>query len=169
MSESWRQHGIKLARSCSGRRYAVEPVGCRHAVSSGRIWTMVAQSRRPVRGLTFACSLLAMLAGAQSAPAAADGSEGTQFGRTEPCIVGHRFEPGPIVGGHYRQPTQAEFEARKRELLARSQGSGGRCSAPPLSSTTGASDAEVDRPRRDEPEQERACIRPENGGEFLSY
>jgi hypothetical protein len=67
---------------------------------------MVAQSRRPVRGLTFACSLLAMLAGAQSAPAAADGSEGTQFGRTEPCIVGHRFEPGPIVGGHYRQPTQ---------------------------------------------------------------
>jgi hypothetical protein len=102
---------------------------------------MVAQSRRPVRALTFACSLFAMLAWAQSAPpAAADGSEGTQFGRTEPCIVGHRFEPGPIVGGHYRQPTQAEFEARKRELLARSQGSGGRCSAPPLPSTAGASD-----------------------------
>ena len=104
---------------------------------------MVAQSRRPVRTLTFACSLFAMLVGTQSAPAATDGSEDTQFGGTEPCIVGYRFEPGPIVGGHYRQPTQAEFEARKRELLARSQGSGGRCSAPPLPSTAGASDAQI--------------------------
>ena len=104
---------------------------------------MVAQSRRPVRALTFACSLAAMLAWAQSAPAAADGSEGTQFGRTEPCIVGHRFEPGPIVGGHHRQPTQAEFEARKRELLARSLGSGGRCFAPPRPSTAGAFDPQA--------------------------
>jgi hypothetical protein len=106
---------------------------------------MVAQSRRPARALTLACSLLAMLAAAQSAPAAADGSEGTQFGRTEPCIVGHRFEPGPIVGGHNRQPTQAEYEARKRELLARIQGSGGHCSAPPLPSTAGASDGTLNR------------------------
>src|SRR5258708_23800053 len=98
---------------------------------------MVAQSRRPVRALTFACSLFAMLAGAQSAPVAADGSEGTQFGRTEPCIVGRRFEPGPIVGRHNRQPTQPEFEPRKRELLTRSHGSGGPSSTPPPPATSG--------------------------------
>ena len=26
------------------------------------------------------------------------------------CIVGHRFEPGPIVGWHNRQPTIREFQ-----------------------------------------------------------
>jgi hypothetical protein len=74
----------------------------------------------------------------QPAQAAADGREGAQFDRTEPCIAGHRFEPGPIVDGHYRQPTRAEFEARTRELLAISRRDRGRCSAPPLPPTAGA-------------------------------
>ena len=98
---------------------------------------MIARSRQIVTALTLACSLSAMLAVAQPGPAAADGIEGTQSGRTEPCIVGHRFEPGPIVEGHHRQPTRAEFEARMRELRAWSQRSAGSCSAPPLSSTAG--------------------------------
>ena len=89
---------------------------------------MVAPSKRIVVALTLACALSAMLAAVRPAPAAAGDGQGTQTGAAASCIVGHRFEPGPIVGGHNRQPTQAEFEARKRELLARSQGGGGRCS-----------------------------------------
>jgi hypothetical protein len=99
---------------------------------------MVALPKQLVRVLTLFCSLSAMLAVAEPASAAAD-DEGTRFGVTEPCIVGHRFERGPIVNGHYRQPTSAEFEARKRELLARTRRSAGRCSSPPLPSTAGAS------------------------------
>ena len=34
------------------------------------------------------------------------------------CVTGHRFEPGPIINGHNRQPTQAEIEERTRELWA---------------------------------------------------
>lgn len=48
---------------------------------------------------------------------------------TEPCVTGHRFELGPIVNGHRRQPTPGEFEARMRELRARSK----NCSAAPRS------------------------------------
>jgi hypothetical protein len=44
---------------------------------------------------------------------------------TRPRITGHRFEPGPIVNGHHRQPTSGEIEARTRELWTRSKtGSG---------------------------------------------
>src|ERR1700686_643741 len=93
---------------------------------------MVALSRRIVTALTLACGLSAVLAVAQPGPAAADGSAGTPSEGTGPCVVGHRFEPGPIVGGHYRQPTRAEFEARTRELRALSQRSAGSCSAPAL-------------------------------------
>jgi hypothetical protein len=39
-------------------------------------------------------------------------------GMEKACPAGPRFLPGPIVGGHNRQPTQAEFEARMRELQA---------------------------------------------------
>jgi hypothetical protein len=46
---------------------------------------------------------------------------------TTPCIIGHRFEPGPIVNGHHRQPTQSEVDARARELWARSKTSAGSC------------------------------------------
>ena len=32
------------------------------------------------------------------------------------CMVGHRFEPGPVVGGRNRQPTVREFQARMAQL-----------------------------------------------------
>jgi hypothetical protein len=44
----------------------------------------------------------------------------------KPCVTGHRFEPGPIVNGHARQPTPAEIEERTRELWA-SKASAGFC------------------------------------------
>ena len=37
----------------------------------------------------------------------------------QPVAVGHRFEPGPIVYGHHRQPTRNEIEERMHELAAR--------------------------------------------------
>lgn len=36
--------------------------------------------------------------------------------RTGSCATGHRFEPGPIVNGHHRQPTLGEVEARTQQL-----------------------------------------------------
>jgi hypothetical protein len=95
---------------------------------------MVALSPRIVTALTLACGLSAMLAIAQPGSAAADGGEGTQSEGAQPCIVGHRFEPGPIVDGHNRQPTPAEFEVRTRELRALTQRSSGSCFASPPSS-----------------------------------
>ena len=32
------------------------------------------------------------------------------------CIARTRFEPGPIVNGHHRQPTQQEVYLRMQEL-----------------------------------------------------
>jgi hypothetical protein len=96
---------------------------------------MIARSRQIVTALTLACSLAATLAVAQPSPAAADDGGGSQSEGTAPCVVGHRFEPGPIVAGHNRQPTPREFEERMRELQALSQRGTGSCSAPPLSST----------------------------------
>jgi hypothetical protein len=46
---------------------------------------------------------------------------------TKRCVTADRFEPGPIVNGHHRQPTQAEIEARTQELWARSKTSAGAC------------------------------------------
>jgi hypothetical protein len=96
---------------------------------------MIALWRRIVTALALSGGISAMLVVAQAAPAAGVDSEGPQSRRTEPCVVGHRFEPGPIVDGHYRQPTRTEFEARMQELYARSQGSTAPCPAPPLPST----------------------------------
>jgi hypothetical protein len=102
-------------RKCASPDHAagVVDVGMPSPVSSRRGRTMVAISRL-VKVLTLSCGLSAILD-----VAAADDMDGTQFGTTERCIVGHRFEPGPIVGGHSRQPTQAEFEARTREARSR--------------------------------------------------
>lgn len=50
---------------------------------------------------------------------------------TGTCIIGHRFEPGPIVNGHTRQPTAAEIESRTQQLLAWRQASAGACLAAP--------------------------------------
>jgi hypothetical protein len=43
----------------------------------------------------------------------------------------HRFEPGPIVNGHNRQPTPAEVESRTQQLLVWRHASAGACAAPP--------------------------------------
>jgi hypothetical protein len=98
---------------------------------------MVAPSSRIVAALTLAYGLSAILAVARPVSATADDREGMQSEGTAPCVVGHRFEPGPIVDGHYRQPTRAEFEARMLELKALSQKGAGSCAAPSLSSTAG--------------------------------
>jgi hypothetical protein len=50
---------------------------------------------------------------------------------TAPCVIGHRFEPGPIVNGHNRQPTPAEVEARTQQLRAWSTAGVGSCMAAP--------------------------------------
>jgi hypothetical protein len=64
-------------------------------------------------GLTFALALAAGLLGVVALippnPAAADSRTAVSD------ICGHKFEPGPIVDGHNRQPTPAEFEARIRQ------------------------------------------------------
>ena len=39
-------------------------------------------------------------------------------GMEKACPAEPHFLPGPIVNGHSRQPTPAEFEARMRELQA---------------------------------------------------
>jgi hypothetical protein len=93
---------------------------------------MVALSRRVVTALTLGCGLSAMLTITQPGWAATDIGEGAQSVGAVPCVIGHRFELGPIVGGHNRQPTPAEFEARTRELMAWSQRSAGSCSSPPF-------------------------------------
>jgi hypothetical protein len=46
--------------------------------------------------------------------------------RTAACATGHLFEPGPIANGRHRQPTQAEIEARTRDLWA-GKINGGSC------------------------------------------
>jgi hypothetical protein len=91
---------------------------------------MISPSRPAIMALIFACGLSAVLAVASPRPAAADDGAGAQPEATQPCIVGHRFEPGPIVDGHNRQPTRAEFEARMQELRALTQSSA-NCSAAP--------------------------------------
>jgi hypothetical protein len=95
---------------------------------------MVARARRIVAASTLACG--SMLAVALAGPAVAVDGAGTRTEMTRSCVVGYRFEPGPIVNGRNRQPTRAEFEARMRELRALSQTGAGPCSAPPRSDDT---------------------------------
>jgi hypothetical protein len=73
---------------------------------------------RTVIALSLACGLAAMPALAHPSLAAAYDNQGGQVEGPKPCVVGHRFEPGPIVESHHRQPTPGEFEARMRELQA---------------------------------------------------
>jgi hypothetical protein len=87
---------------------------------------MVVQSKRSGPVLTIACSLLLACTVVQPNAAAAIDSKGPQYAAGHVC--GHRFEPGPIVNGHYRQPTPAEFEARMRQLQALYRESAGFCS-----------------------------------------
>jgi hypothetical protein len=96
---------------------------------------MAALSRRiiPALALALACGLAATAADGRPGSSNAEDGEGTQSVIAQPCIVGHRFEPGPILDGHNRQPTRAEFEARTRQLRAFIES----CSTAPLSSKAG--------------------------------
>ena len=55
-------------------------------------------------------------------------------GKTALCIIEHRFEPGPIVNGHHRQPTFGEVEARTQQLRAFSKPNADFCLAAPSDS-----------------------------------
>jgi hypothetical protein len=81
---------------------------------------MVEPSRTNRFAPTLVLALLAVIAVATPSFAAADFGGESNFGGTHVC--GRRFEPGPIVDGHNRQPTLAEFAARIRELHALSEG-----------------------------------------------
>ena len=75
---------------------------------------MVDPSKTIRFAVTIVCSLFAVIAVALPSPATADSLGEAKFEGTASC--GHRFEPGPVVNGHNRQPTPAEFEARRQEL-----------------------------------------------------
>jgi hypothetical protein len=96
---------------------------------------MAALPGQIVTALTLVCGVCAMVAIVSPGSAAAVDGAGAQSEGAEPCIVGHRFEPGPIMNGHNRQPTRGEFEARMQELRALIQRTAG-CSAPPRGSDT---------------------------------
>jgi hypothetical protein len=86
----------------------------------------------------IALSLACILAIALSQPSRA-ATDDRQLGGPESCLVGHRFFPGPIVDGHYRQPTPREFEARMQELRAQTQTSGASSGGRACSSISGFS------------------------------
>ena len=77
---------------------------------------MVGPSRKIRFAVTLLYGLSAVIAVAAPRPAAAANSGEGSY------VCGHRFEPGPIVNGHNRQPTPSEFEARTRELDMLSKG-----------------------------------------------
>jgi hypothetical protein len=77
--------------------------------------------------------IVAPLAAARPDPAAADDRGAILLQARTPCMVGHRFEPGPIVGGHNRQPTVPEFQARMARLLEFEQRDADRCAGVPAS------------------------------------
>jgi hypothetical protein len=68
------------------------------------------------RFAAFILGLGAVLAAAQPNPAGADDLSAIPAPALNACTVGHRFEPGPIAGGHNRQPTVREFQARMAQL-----------------------------------------------------
>jgi hypothetical protein len=93
----------------------------------------VAMRRRTVIALSLAYSLASYALPYLGLAAVYDGKY-LQLAGSESCVVGHRFEPGPIVEGHNRQPTQPEFSARMRKLHALTEtddeSSGGRACSP---------------------------------------
>src|ERR1700753_2184842 len=74
--------------------------------------------------------LVGMLVAAQPTPAAAADHTVLPL-PPKICVVVHRFEPGPIVGGHNRQPTVREFQARMAQLLESEQRDADRCARAP--------------------------------------
>jgi hypothetical protein len=76
----------------------------------------------------FIFALAAMLAAAQPDTTASKDRGAILLQARNACIVGHRIEPGPIVGGHNLQPTVREFQARMQELWELEQRDAYRCS-----------------------------------------
>jgi hypothetical protein len=91
---------------------------------------VVVRFRRSFGALIFA--LAAILAAAQPDPATAEDRGAIPLQARSGCIVGHRFTPGPIAGGHNRQPTIPEFQARMRELWELEQSDAYRCVGSPV-------------------------------------
>jgi hypothetical protein len=79
----------------------------------------------------FIVVIVALLAAARPDPAAAEDRGTIPLQAPTQCIVGHRFEPGPIVGGHNLQPTVREFQARMAQLLEFEQRDVDRCAGAP--------------------------------------
>src|SRR5437879_2338253 len=77
--------------------------------------------------VAFAVSLILVSASAAMAQSGAG---------MEPCITFHRFEAGPIVNGHRRQPTPGEVESRMQELRAWSKIYASSCTVTPHSAET---------------------------------
>lgn len=75
----------------------------------------------------FIFALTAILAAARLDPAAAENGGAIPLHAPNTCVAGHRFEPGPILEGHNRQPTVLEFQARMQELRQLEQGGAARC------------------------------------------
>src|SRR5579864_2549708 len=91
---------------------------------------IVVPFRRSFSALILA--LAAVLAAAQPDQAAAEDSGAIPLRAANGCIVGYRFEPGPIVNGNHRQPTPHEFEARMRVLREFEQTGAFRCAGTPV-------------------------------------
>jgi hypothetical protein len=91
---------------------------------------IVVPFRRSFGALIFA--LAAMLAAAQPDSATAEDRGTIPLQAQSGCIAGHRFTPGPIAGGHNRQPTVPEFQARMRELWELQQRDADRCVGLPV-------------------------------------
>jgi hypothetical protein len=90
---------------------------------------MVATFKASFGGSVFL--IVAVLTAARPDPAAADDRGAIPLQARTPCMVGHRFEPGPIVGGHNRQPTVREFQVRMAQLLEFEQRDADRCAGAP--------------------------------------
>jgi hypothetical protein len=75
----------------------------------------------------FIFALVALLAAARPDPVAAEDHGVIPLQGRTACMAGHRFEPGPIVGGHSRQPTVREFQARMAQLWEFERRDADRC------------------------------------------
>jgi len=64
----------------------------------------------------FIFALIALLAPPWPNSATAEERGAIPIQAETSCMVGHRFEPGPVVGGRNRQPTVREFQARMAQL-----------------------------------------------------
>jgi hypothetical protein len=95
------------------------------------------------------------------------------IGGTVMCGTGCRFEPGPIVNGHHRQPTPREIEARLQRLQALNKARACSC----LDARSGSGTSMVKQSRvnlrdrvveRDRPSSQKSAMTPKNSWLALS-